>query len=81
MTITCFADAAPIARPAGRHMAAAQRLRSLVPLAYALAPHLLRMTPDEFRMLVAGAQATALSIRQAVDRRIRPRLDRQMSAV
>jgi len=62
-------------------MAAAQRLRSLVPLAYALAPHLLRMTPDEFRMLVAGAQATALSIRQAVDRRIRPRLDRQMSAV
>lgn len=73
MTVGCFPDAAPLARQARPQIAAAQCLRSLVPLAYALAPHLLRMTPDEFRMPVAGAQATTLSIRQAVDLMIGPR--------
>jgi len=41
--------------------AAAQRMCRLVPLALAIAPHVLRMTPEEFGMILAGVRASAVS--------------------
>ncbi|MGF7154307.1 hypothetical protein [Novosphingobium gossypii] len=43
----------------------AQRMRGLGPLAIAVAPHLLRMTPEEFRMILAGVQASVVAARHA----------------
>jgi hypothetical protein len=49
----------------GRLAGTARRVRGITPLAIALAPHLLRITPDEFQMLITGFQATVHSVAHA----------------
>lgn len=44
----------------------AWRRSDLAPLAVALAPHLLRMTQDEFDMVVMGCRVFAQSVRQTL---------------
>jgi len=44
----------------------AWRMSDLAPLAIALAPHLLRMTPEEFDMVVMGCRVAAQSVRQTL---------------
>jgi hypothetical protein len=41
-------------------------MSDLAPLAIALAPHLLRMTPEEFDMVVMGCRVAAQSVRQTL---------------